>query len=129
MTIFYSGITGGFYDSNVHNTVPEDAVEVTSEERQVLLIGTSKGQIIRMSDGKPVLQDLPPPTRDELAIIERGWRDGELRKADIEVFKAEDAIGAFNAESWRSYRLLLRAWPESVDFPDSAKRPVAPDEV
>jgi len=64
--------------------------------------------------------------RQDAINVERQWRNGELQRADIEVFKAEDTAGAFNAEDWRSYRQTLRAWPASPDFPDSAKRPAAP---
>ena len=71
----------------------------------------------------------PPLTSEELSANERIWRDSELRRADIEVFKAEDLAGAFDAEGWRIYRKDLRVWPDSVDFPDSTKRPVAPDNV
>jgi len=60
------------------------------------------------------------------AVEERQWRNGELQRADIEVFKAEDVAGAFNAEDWRAYRQALRVWPNSPDFPDPSKRPTAP---
>ena len=57
---------------------------------------------------------------------ERKWRDTELGRADLEIYKAEDIAGEFNAQGWRTYRKALRDWPEHVDFPDSTKRPVSP---
>lgn len=73
--------------------------------------------------------DHPAEIENQLGNAERLWRNSELQRSDIETFKAEDIAGAFDAETWRSYRVALRAWPESVDFPDSTKRPIAPDAV
>lgn len=68
---------------------------------------------------------LESPTVEELKAIERGWRDSELLKADIEVNKAVDS--AHRSESaWRQYRVALRDWPQSPEFPDSSARPAAP---
>lgn len=61
--------------------------------------------------------------------IERGWRNSELDRADKELLKAEDGDGVGEPAAWRAYRKALRAWPDSKDFPKSAKRPVAPDFV
>ena len=69
----------------------------------------------------------PPITDDELAATERGWRDGELKRADIEISKTEDTVGAFDAGTWRTYRVNLRDWPADAAFPDSESRPAAPD--
>ena len=68
-----------------------------------------------------------PPTADELATTGRDWRDSELRRADIEISKAEDTAGIFDAVTWRDYRMVLRDWPADPAFPDPASRPVAPD--
>lgn len=57
---------------------------------------------------------------------ERAWRNEQLSIADIEIFKAEDLAGSFNALDWRAYRKDLRNWPINVDFPDKTKRPVSP---
>ena len=78
-------------------------------------------------DGTFSAPPVPAPTADELAAIERAWRDGELRRADIEISKAEDTVGAFDAATWRAYRIALRDWPADPAFPDPASRPVAPD--
>lgn len=68
---------------------------------------------------------LENPTVEELKAIERGWRDSELLKADIEVNKAVDS--AHPSESaWRQYRVALRYWPQSPEFPNASTRPVAP---
>ena len=63
------------------------------------------------------------------AYIERAWRDSELIRADIELYKVQDidpkAVGT--VAGWREYRKALRAWPEHKDFPNKEKRPVSPD--
>ncbi len=70
---------------------------------------------------------IPEPTDEEKAATERSWRDAELRRADIEINKDEDAAGVFDAVPWRTYRAELRDWPADPTFPDPAYRPVAPD--
>ena len=61
--------------------------------------------------------------------LERSWRNSELNRADIELYKVQDsdpkAKGSVSA--WREYRKSLRQWPEHQDFPDNSKRPIAPD--
>lgn len=69
----------------------------------------------------------PTPTLEQLVSIERAWRDSELYRADIELNKVQDGMGAGSVASWREYRCLLRDWPEHASFPDSSFRPVAPD--
>lgn len=62
-----------------------------------------------------------------LETEERAWRNTELFRADIELNKVQDGMGTGTVGTWREYRCALRNWPESEFFPDSTKRPVAPD--
>jgi hypothetical protein len=57
---------------------------------------------------------------------ERAWRDSELPRADIEINKVQDGMGAGLVSEWRAYRCLLRDYPAQPDFPNGV-RPVAPD--
>ena len=58
---YYSKSTGGFYDSTIHTSIPEDAVWITDEQHAELLAGQSNGQVIMPGkDGKPVLAEQPP---------------------------------------------------------------------
>lgn len=58
---YYSKSTGGFYDSTIHTTWPEDAVWITDEQHAELLAGQSAGQVIMPGkDGKPVLASKAP---------------------------------------------------------------------
>ena len=62
MTLYYSQSTGGFYDSDIHTRLPEDAVAISPEQHATLLSGQSAGQVIMPGkNGKPVLT-LPAPS-------------------------------------------------------------------
>lgn len=71
----------------------------------------------------------PKPTEQDLAVIERFWRDTELLRADIELNKIQDsdpnATGTVTL--WREYRKNLRALPQQPSFPVASARPIAPD--
>ena len=62
--MFYSKSTGGFYDTAIHgDSIPVDAIEITTEEHAVLFEGQSQGKrIIPDINGFPVLADNPAPT-------------------------------------------------------------------
>lgn len=66
--MFYSKSTGGFYTREIHDdNIPADAVEITVEEHQALLEGQSQGKrIVADESGRPILQDPPPPTPEQI---------------------------------------------------------------
>jgi hypothetical protein len=64
MTIYYSAVERGFYDSDLKeqyksgNGWPSDAIEITEEDHQRLIRGQELGKVITAdSDGKPILTD------------------------------------------------------------------------
>lgn len=63
-----------------------------------------------------------------LSYTERDWRDSELIRSDVELYKVQDsdpkAVGT--VAGWREYRKALRSWPEHKDFPNKESRPVSP---
>lgn len=127
--IFYSSITNSFYDDAIHETMPEDAVEITQERHQELLAGQDQWTCIGADEnGFPVLQDRVF-TADDLCINERRWRNRELARADIELYKAQDGMGVGTPAAWQEYRCALRALPEHPQFPSAEARPVAPDQA
>lgn len=67
--------------------------------------------------------------KEKQAAAEREWRDAEIARSDIELLKVQDGMGIGTVTAWREYRCSLRDWPIHADFPDSTKRPVAPDAV
>jgi len=66
--MIYSKQTGGFYSHDIHgDNIPEDAVEITSEQHAALLEGQSQGKIISADEnGYPILIDPPPPTTEQI---------------------------------------------------------------
>lgn len=66
--MFYSKQTCGFYDAAIHGAaIPVDAVEITTEEHAALLAGQGQGKlIVADGDGRPLLQDPPPPTPEQI---------------------------------------------------------------
>lgn len=102
------------------------SITISKQELDELLKGQSKGkQIIKGEDGRPALAD---QARSDTSVSERGWRNSELLRADIELNKVQDsdpkAVGTVG--QWREYRKQLRAWPDHTDFPDKLKRPTSP---
>lgn len=56
---------------------------------------------------------------------ERDWRNSELSRSDIELYKVQDGRGTGSVSEWREYRNELRDYPETDDFP-YGERPKAP---
>lgn len=122
---FYSKSTGGFYTREKHgDEMPEDVVEITTEEHIKLLDAQSSGKIIKAdADGKPIAVDRDPPTTDELATIARRERDRLLAGCDwTQARDVPDAVAA----QWQSYRQALRDLTKQADFPEIIEWPVAP---
>lgn len=66
--MFYSKTTGGFYTREIHgDNIPADAVEITEAEHAALIEGQSMGKVIVADEnGRPTLQDPPPPTAEQI---------------------------------------------------------------
>lgn len=66
--MFYSASNNGFYTREIHGyNIPADAVEITEAEHAALLEGQSMGKVIVADEsGRPILQDLPPPTAEQI---------------------------------------------------------------
>lgn len=111
MTIFYSKTTGGFYDNQIHNVLPEDAVEITAEYHATLLAGQAQGKTIMPGkDGKPVLAPLAPSHLHQ-------WNGKEwvLDKAAASQLLAESidkGTDAINNMVDGAYRHVTRFQPE-----------------
>lgn len=64
---FYSPSTLGFYNIEINDFIPDDAIEIDDADHAALLDGQSAGKkIIPGIDGIPTLQDPPPPTEAHL---------------------------------------------------------------
>lgn len=112
-----------------HDEDPKDKnlISLTDEYHQELITARNiDRKVISVVKNKIVLKDFVIPTAD-YPEIERSWRDSELKRADVELLKAEDDDGVGTPQQWRAYRKALRAWPEHADFPQKKSRPTAPD--
>ena len=133
--MFASKSTGGFYDSAIHVSMPEDVVEITAEAHAALMGGQGQGKVIGWGeDGYPLLIDPPVPSSEYFAEVERSWRDVRLAATDGVVARHRDELEA-GVETTLSldqyaelqvYRRALRNWPEAGEFPLVDHRPIAP---
>jgi len=133
--IFYSASTGGFYDSDLHSVIPDDRVQITKDERAALISGESEGKVIVAGEnGGPSLTERLPATSDDLAKLERKWRDGELasvlwlreRHRDQQEVGGDTSLSPEQFAELLVYLQELRDWPQASEFPDSLYRPVPP---
>ncbi len=122
--MFYSASTNGFYTPEIHgDNIPADAVEITEAEHAALLEGQSKGKVIVADEsGRPILQDPPPPTLEQIiAQFEARvqlWLDEQARALGYDDIKSaisyaeEPAVPKFQQEgqAMRRLRSLARAW-------------------
>lgn len=136
MKLFYSAIEGGFFSSQISGSnVPSDAAEITAVEHVALLNGLREGRLIYLDDrGRPVLGSIPVQAGPDLSAQERSWRDQVMLAAIGLRDRHRDQLeigGATTLTSEKFNELLLyiqalRDWPQSPDFPDIERRPVAP---
>jgi hypothetical protein len=130
METFYSPSTGGFYHKTVHGkNMPVDIVSVSTQKYEELMVGQALGKQITPSEGgMPELTEYIPST-ETLKEVERSWRNSELFRADVGLYKAQDSDpkASGSVAAWREYRKALRAWPDHKEFPNIEFRPVAPD--
>jgi hypothetical protein len=62
--LYFSTSTGGFYDSEIHSHLPDDAVGITKDEYEALMLGQSQGfPVVADEQGNPVLGQPTPMVR------------------------------------------------------------------
>ncbi|MGE7992140.1 phage tail assembly chaperone [Pseudomonas sp. NPDC089554] len=134
MQRFYSPSTCCSYLSSVHGSnMPADVVKIDEDTYWRVIASPPEGKI-RAHDnaGQPLLIDAPAP---DLAVLERSWRDGELRSVTWLRDRHRDQLDAgtpttLNPELFAellAYLQALRDWPQSETFPDPTQRPTAPE--
>lgn len=135
--VFFSPSICGAYRPEVHGAdMPADVVEVSESVWQALLdeLSVSPKKMSSRPDGQPVLIDPPPLDTDELAAVERAWRDAQLALTDPLVSRHRDeveeggatSITAYQYTELQVYRRQLRDWPQGEQFPLAEHRPPAP---
>lgn len=120
MTISYSPSTRGFYDTEIHSTIPADARVITALQHRRLLEQQTAGKVIAPDGaGDPVAADRPAPTADEIkrVLTAAVQRHLDVRAQELgydNIFTAvtyadEPVIQQFQAEG-----KALRAWRSQV---------------
>ncbi|WP_252090590.1 phage tail assembly chaperone [Pseudomonas sp. MWU13-3659] len=92
------------------------------------LVPMSDVQVTEYIEGQAISQASPEK-------IERDWRDRELastiwlrdRHRDQSEIGTQSNLGTEQFHALLTYLQALRDWPQSDEFPDAGKRPVAPD--
>lgn len=152
---FYSKSTKGFYEDR--ESAPKDAVEITDEYKAQLLLGEAMGKIISSDNkGRPVLTDAPPPSAEQVLIVETA-KLAELKKTadsqksaiserisviqDSVDFKEVEGMEAYSATpeeedelhirkhqlvQWKAYAILLGRVQLQDGWPSSYELPAAP---
>ncbi|WP_153716782.1 hypothetical protein [Eikenella corrodens] len=111
MTIFYSKTTGGFYDNQIHNVLPEDAVKITAEYHATLLAGQAQGKTIMPGkDGKPVLAPRAPSHLHQWNGKE--WMLDKAAASQLLAEAIDNGTKAINDLVDEAYRHVTRFWPE-----------------
>ena len=90
--MYYSKQTNGFYTPEIHgNNIPADAVEITPEQHAALIDGQSQGKVIAAdADGRPVLQDPPPLTAEQLQAQANAEARAYLASTDWYVIRMQE---------------------------------------
>lgn len=126
--MFYSKTTGGFYTRETHgDNIPADAVEITIEEHQALLEGQSQGKrIVADATGRPILQDPPPPSPEQimsrLEARVQLWLDEQARALGYDDIRSavtyadEPAVPKFQQEGQAMRRLRSLAWARCYEI-------------
>lgn len=134
--LYYSPQTGGFYDDEIHLSIPDVAVNITQDQRTKLLLGEAAGRIICADEkGFPILGD-PEPLSDEALIAQaRQWRDIEIdslkwlrerHRDEVDAGRSTTLTAAQSGELI-DYVQQLRDWPAVEGFPASKTKPLRPN--
>lgn len=122
MAIFYSPSEKGFYDSEIHITMPDDVVEITRSKWAELLEKQAEGNGIHYENGEFILVE--PEAVISWDII-RKQRDQRLSKSDWT--QLPDApLSDDEKQAWAAYRDSLRNITEEFSEPEDVKWPVSP---
>lgn len=104
---YFSMSQRGFYDDDTGVPIPDDALPISAEARDMLIASQSVGKVIDWSGDAPVAADQPQPARNVQAEIDalerasltnRGARELQLqlmRQQGAEMgLQSDDAIAA-----------------------------------
>lgn len=132
---YYSKTTGSTYLDSLHSVMPDDVVPI-SEARYLEVFANPPLEKVRGhdEDGMPVLLDPPAWTPEEIATVERAWRDSQIRQVQWLRDRHRDQLDMNQAPTLTTaqfsellaYIRDLRDWPQSPAFPSPEHRPAVP---
>lgn len=123
---YYSASSNAFYNSDVHEDIPPDAVEVSQEEHEAVIRGQAAGKLLVPGrDGKPSLKDHPPQQLDLRWTALRRRRNVLLAASDWTQLP-DSGLGKETKAAWAAYRKALRDLPATVNDPAKAQWPEEP---
>ncbi|KII27498.1 phage tail assembly chaperone [Pseudomonas fluorescens] len=135
MQRLYSQSTGCTYFKGFHSEIPSDVVAI-SEARFLEVLANPPLWKRRGHDegGLPILVDMVPPSSDDLAAVERAWRDAEVlrvswlrdRHRDQVEVESPTTLSAEQFSELLVYLQALRDWPQGSQFPLGEHRPPTP---
>lgn len=124
MTLYYSPITKGFYDTEIvdYPALPDDLIEITKEQHLQFVDGINmQGKELVLVEGQLTLQDLVKiPT----------WWEIRLKRNRLMAMSDYTQMSDYpgDKESWATYRQALRDIPQTYTNPEDVVWPTAPGE-
>ncbi|MTH78756.1 hypothetical protein [Paracoccus aestuariivivens] len=116
MPLFFSGEILSFFDSDIHEVIPDDAQEISAERHAELLLGQSDGmQIVVSSDGLPMLREKDPLTAEQLLTAERARMVCSRFQARASLLQA-GLLQAAEVAVAEADALVQLAWADAGEF-------------
>ena len=107
MALHYAKSTNGFYHDDIHEVIPEDAVEITPEHHQSLMDAQATGKVIKSDEnGHPVAVEREIGEAEGRLML-AGEARAALAASDVTVIRRMEEGKPLPAE-WAAYRKALR---------------------
>lgn len=124
MTKLYSPSTLGFYDSDIHQVVPSDAIALTDDQYSKYLDAITSGAKVLKVDSKNNLSlvDHTAP------VVVLTWDQVRYKRDNLLLASDYTQLGDWlgDKELWVEYRQKLRDIPEDFKDPNSVTWPIIP---
>lgn len=119
---FYSPSKNGFFMDEIHSSIPEDSIEITEKEREIMIdqMNNHNKKVVIVND-KITFEDVVIPVSWEEI---RSKRNRLLRETDYT--QMTDWPG--NKVPWFNYRKELREIPQKYQNPEDVIWPTPPSE-
>ncbi|ENQ6808828.1 tail fiber assembly protein [Escherichia coli] len=132
-TIFFSPSINGFYDSRLldeykaSNTLPDDAIEMTSDEVSTYYMVTPpSGKRLGVVNNRPAWVDIPPPTQEELVAVADVEKQKRIHSANDYMnnkqWPGKAAIGRLKGDELAQYNLWLD-YLDALELVDTSSAP------